>query len=95
MKLLTAVLALAVFSGQPVSAATVIQSQLSGYVAGEVVCVLKRHHAPDSVIKAELARIIEKQQAADVVALPAHAPQYLEAFKAALRECPPVVIPDA
>lgn len=97
MKLLTALLVLgAAMAPVPAAALTVEQTAVLGYSAGQVLCTLKRHGAPQAVVDEELRRLgadafrLTKRQLSE-----AEVDQIFGVAASVLKTCPPRALPDA
>lgn len=80
---------------QPVTAATLDESRMAGFVTGEVMCVLARHGAPKEIMREEFARLTQQFTKADVLDLKAHGETYVGVVDQMVKSCPPRGLPDA
>ncbi|AGF91119.1 hypothetical protein S-CBP2_0010 [Synechococcus phage S-CBP2] len=86
---------LGVLIAAPARSATLVESQVSGVVAGEALCVLARHEAPKEVLREEFARLTKKFIEKDVLDLKLYGPAYLEVIDGLMQSCPERGLPEA
>lgn len=85
----------AVLASQPVAAASLSESRLSGVVVGEAMCSLARQGAPKEVLREEFARLTKKLTDSDVVDLVTHGQAFLDVVEGVMQICPERGLPDA